>query len=228
MTVLAILITAYTPRGGEIRQGVAIQTIESWKKYLKFDGSLYVHVADDGTPSDMESFYGREFWEGLIGDWAEFSYSRQERRGVGASLNRGFKFCNSFTPFVLYAVDDWKLTEHLDISPWVEILEQEKYIGSIRLGAINPFMRGGELKRFENGRYAIFWERYSYYWSQRPAVYHSRFFDAYGLFPEEVNALEVDRIYNERICASTGPDIGYALTEPWEHIPSIELGDITP
>ncbi len=228
MNTLAILITAYAPVGGNIRCNAAVQAVESWKKHLAFDGSLHVHVADDGTPPEMEEVYGRIFWEQLIGDWATFSYSRQERQGVGASFNRGFQICHSTTPYVLYAVDDWELTGDLDVTPWVDILREEESVGCIRLGAVNPFMRGGELKRFKNGRYGIIWERYSYYWSQRPAVYHSRFLKAYGPFPEEVDALVVDRIYNERICESSGPDVVLAVLEPWRHLPSIELGDIDP
>jgi hypothetical protein len=125
-------------------------------------------------------------------------------------------------------VDDWELVAPLNVTPWVDVLATEQSIGCIRLGAVNPFMRNGELLRFLSAGYAIRWERYSYYWSQRPAVYHSRFRDAYGPFPENVDALVVDRQYNEHICASDGPDVVLVLHEPWIHQESIELGDITP
>ena len=71
----------------------------------------------------------------------------------------------------------------------------------------------------------------------RPALYHKRFFDAYGYFEEGVSALECERLYAEHFCRERPdlfaidqpcPDIVYALSYPWVHLGEAEVGDVEP
>lgn len=222
---LAILITTLAPAGGELRVQAAVRAVKSWQKHLKYAGKIHVHVADDGSSPSLR--YGWDFWNELVGDGMTFSYSRQEAKGVGASLNAGLAVCHEKTPITLYAVDDWELTHDFDATPWAELLMENEDVGCIRLGIPNPFLRQGTIRLFNQG-WTVDFERYGYYWAMRPAIYHRRFFDSYGVLPEMVNPYEVDRIYNEHICRNSGPDVLLALFCPFQHIWSIELGDIEP
>lgn len=227
---LAILVTTYVPQGAKLRIEAIQKTAASWKRNLRYDGEIHVHVADDG--SDHQ--YDAGFWMGIY-DWANsFSYGQQQRRGVGASLNAGFQACFDVTPLVLYAVDDWSLVQSINLTPWAEVLmmgqpncKPQYTLGCIRF-VTSPSLRGGELIRC-NDVWGIVWERYTYIWAQRPALYHKRFIDAYGKFPEMEKAVEVDRIYNNTVLAKEdGPEIMLALVHQWQHLWSIEAGDVVP
>lgn len=222
---IAIVVTTYIPEGGERRITDAIEpTIGSWKRHLKHDANFYVHVADDGSANPR---FSENYWRELIGDWAEVGYSRAERQGVGASLNRAHEDCWKRTPITLYAVDDWALETTIFLDPWVKSLLEDESVGCVRLGAAMPFLRGGKMRQMPGG-WGIEFERYSYYWCQRPALYHRRFFDAYGPLPEGIDALSVDQQYSEKVNETPGPDAILAILCPWVHIPSVELGTVTP
>ncbi|KKK51578.1 hypothetical protein LCGC14_3113570, partial [marine sediment metagenome] len=51
---------------------------------------------------------------------------------------------------------------------------------------------------------------------------HRRFWKAYGPLPEGPDIYNTERIYNERVRETEGPEITYAgnvqLTHPWSHI----------
>ncbi|GAG53218.1 unnamed protein product, partial [marine sediment metagenome] len=82
--VISILVTTYIPPGGEKRIATVEACLRSWRKHLMFSGDVHVHIADDGSAFDLEAR-----WQSAVGDWGTFSYTRQERRGLGASLNTG-------------------------------------------------------------------------------------------------------------------------------------------
>lgn len=220
---LTIVFTTYIPPGGDHRAAVEVKTLNSWKEYLKYDGGIHIHIADDGS-----SKYDEEFWRKSI-PWAEVSYSRADRQGVGASLNRAHAVAWEHSPLTFYAQSDWSLQGPMDLTPWAGALMEYDDVGCIRLGIAMPQLRNGKMKHLVGYGWAIDFERYSYYWSQRPAIYHRRFFEAYGSLPENIDALSVDKVYNERIAKNpNGPSVVLALLSHWYHIASIELGTITP
>ena len=225
---LVILVTTYIPPGGALRLEAVERTAGSWIEYLKYDGDIHVHIADDGSGPDLDV---EGFWRSLVGDWATLSFSRQERQGVGASLNTGLRICHEIAPITLLTVDDWALIHPLDVTPWHQVLAKYPAVGCVMLGVSDPGMRGGQLLRWKLDTLAaatVSWERYRCYWNMKPALYHKRFFDAYGPLPERASAVDVDKIYNKHVCSSKGPTVELALLHPWRHIWSIELGDIEP
>ncbi|KKL60762.1 hypothetical protein LCGC14_2202080 [marine sediment metagenome] len=224
MKKLAILVTTYAPAHGDLRIRAAKRSLESWKEHLKFSGALHVHVADDGSYPELD--YGETFWRELIGDWATVSFSRQERIGLGASLNAGLAACKEITPFMLYAMDDWSLVAALDIDPWVQILEDNADVGCIRMGQPSGAVKGGRGRRF-GLHVTVSFERYAFYWSLVPALYHQRFFDSYGPLPHGSPAL-MEKEYNANICRREGPAVLVAMLMPWQHLWSIKTGDVEP
>lgn len=222
---ITIVMTTYFPDGeeGRVRKLAALQTLQSWKEYLTYDGALFLHVADDGsnreqhTSTDLPSLW-----------FPSGTYSQQHRMGVGSSLNKGFQRGFEKSPLVAYFVDDWSLTDTFDLSPWAELLITRPEYGMVRLGPPHPNIRGSVDIHMDNV-WGMRLERYGFAFSHRPAIYHQRMMQTYGWFPEQVNALECERLYNERVNQNLrGPDVAMALPHPWRHIDSIELAYLHP
>lgn len=210
MDRVTIITTTYysNNNAGKKRYAKMLGCVKSWHDNLIFDGTLRLHVADDGS--------------GIPHKWD----SRQERQGVGASLNTAFKEAFKHSNIAMYIVDDWMLNSTIDINPWVKLLQNNRDIGIVRIGPPHPGLTG-EVQMFNEG-FAIVLDRHNYAFAMRPALYHKRFFEYYGKFAEGISCWECERIYNEAFCASHGPDIVYALPVPWEHIDTMQLGQLEP
>ncbi len=203
----------------------AERSIESWKEHLIAhpDRKILLHVADDGSSPDLD--YGLEWWRTRTRGWATLSYSRQEQGGIGMSLNKGISALD--TPIILYPMDDWSLKYPLEIEPWIELLEDNEDTGCIRMGQPSGSVRGGRGKRF-GLLVGVDFERSNFYWSLTPALYHRRFFDAYGKFLENVSPVATEKDYNIRVCRGKGPAVLVAMLNPWQHLWSIKTGDLSP
>lgn len=251
---ITIVVTTYTPPGedGAHRRNATLSAWQSWREHLKYKGELRVHIADDGSElvDYTESWWKQTNRRYPLCELGNLTYSRQERWGVGASLNAGFREAHKASPLTLYAVDDWGLRSQFDLTPWAELLTQREDIGAVRLGPPHPFLAGiiehrnrppGEglsdgqwyLRLNRNGGLKVI---HGMAFSHRPALFHKRLTDAYGPFDEDISALECEQLYNERFCAAAGPDIVLALPTPWEHnlaywadgVQNVELADVVP
>jgi len=222
--VTIVTTTWFPEEHAKERFSSAVEAISSWSRNCKYEGELRLHIADDG------SIGGEVLCETLGNMWGRDSWSKsyQERRGVGASLNAGFKQAFLRSALALYIVDDWKLTQPLDITPWVRLLLADESIGMVRLGIAHPDLTGQVKYVSETGEYYLRLDRHHFAFAHRPALYHKRFLDAYGPFAERVNAFECERLYNERFAQQPGPDIALALLHSWRHISDIELADVEP
>lgn len=241
--LIGIVLTSYNPGGveGDLRFQAVSKTLKSWEDNLRYTGILRLHIAEDQL---LETEYPEPvpFSRRLpdLGEWHRWrnqiiTYSNQDRRGVGASLNAGFKAIWDVTPnaLILYAVDDWMLTESFDLTPWARLLLEREDVGMVRLGPPHPDLTGTvEIFTNEWQGWGLRLERHHFAFGHRPALYHRRMIDAYGWFEENCSALECERLYNEKFCGSkvksVGPDIVLALQHPWQHLESIELADLDP
>ncbi len=196
----------------EQRIKVAYNTLKSWAVYLKYDGTIRLHIADDGSQLD---FHPEKWWEPEL-----ITYSRQERHGVGASLNQGMRKAYESSPIWAYFVDDWELLEPLDISPWVYLLQTREDVGCVRLGPPHPHLRGTIMPYTELWQgWAMKLDRYGLVVGHRPQLFHKRWTDFYGMWLEDLNAQEVERLASVKYAdLLNGPDIVYALPHPWWHI----------
>lgn len=216
---LTIVMTTYFPI--EQRRDVAERTSNSWASYLHYAGNLNIHIADDG--SDY-------IWTPAVARWFErVTLSAQKRHGVGASLNAGFKKAFEISPLVAYFVDDWAVTEELDLTPWVQLLLEREDVGVVRLGPPHPGISGHVETFTENWQgWGLRLDRSNFAFGHRPALYHQRMIQHYGWFKEDCTALKCEEDYNERFCAKAGPDVVYALAHKWQHLDSIELSAMEP
>jgi len=233
---LTVVMTTWAPTGPEGYQRAtnARMTLNSWQHRLVYEGPLYLHIADDGS---MLPEYPASIVD-YPGNFLETTYSRQERHGVGASLNAGFRQAHDLRGgLVLYAVDDWLLLEALDVTPWARLLVERAEIGMVRLGPPHPDLTGRiEALTSEWQGWGLRLDRHHYAFGHRPALYHQRMRDVYGPFAEDVNAYECERLYAERfaLAARFGPDGPYnpgivlALPHPWLHVTGPEFAGIEP
>ena len=156
-----------------------------------------------------------------------YIYTQQKRHGVGASLNAGIREIREDDSLLLYLVDDWELLQPFDLTPWAKLLIEEDSIGAVRLGPPHPWLTG-EIIHHPTCDWYMKLDRHHFAFAHRPALYHKRFFDAYGPFTEDVNAYECEQLYNDHFCKTGGPDIVLALPHPWKHIESVELAGVVP
>jgi hypothetical protein len=233
---VTLIITSYFPANneGKLVKQVMIDTLYSWREYLEYEGIINIHTADDG--SDSEELLPINWFRGY-GKEIVWSKSRQERHGVGASLNKGFKKAFETSPLVLYAVGDWALTQSFDLTPWAQLLLEREDVGMVRLGPPHPGIEGRVEAFTSNWQgWAMRLSAKGFAFAHRPALYHKRFIDKYGWFDENCSALECERLYNERWCDSRkhrsyhmyNSDIVLALPHPWQHLNSVELAYIDP
>lgn len=201
------------------RKEVAENALATWNLNLMYEGDIYLHVADDGSTINWQPR-----WRNMI------TFSRQERKGVGASLNAGFKKAYQQSPLVLYMVDDWVLDEPLDITPWCKALLENDDIGMMRLGPPHPFLKGKvEMVTDDWQGWALKLERSGIVVAQRPALWHMRMTDCYGWFPENMSAVECERIYSYNFSnRPQGPEVYLALPHKWIHRESESLSEMEP
>lgn len=228
LPTITIVVTIWMPAGpiGEMRARSTLKTLESWRANLKYDGKLRLHFADDGSQF-------KDFGQSLDTrpcvwwDKGEVAFSRAERRGVGASLNRGFREGFQYGEIVAYFVDDWALSEPIDLTPWAKLMILHPEVGMVRLGPPHPDLTG-IVKMYYPG-WGLLLDRHNFAFAFRPALYHRRFYEAYGLFREDVNSYIAEQHYNDEVfCRRKGPEIVYALPYPWYHVGDAEVGYIDP
>jgi hypothetical protein len=192
------------------RKEIAELTLRSWVANMKYDGELCLHVADDGSDLAWEP---EKIWPGLI------SFSRQERHGLGASLNAGFAKAFETSPLVFYCGgDDWQLQQPFDLSPWAQVLVEHEDVGIVRLGPPSPFLRGEVVIYTENWQgWGLKLEPYGLCAGFRPEIFHKRLIDTYGWWKEDINASECERLFNVQWAADPKLHIVLALPHPWYH-----------
>lgn len=226
--VLIAMTTWLPPEGWKARLAAVIEATSSWQKCLRHDGPIHLAIGDDGSDADrLRLLYhlAECWWRG------DSTVSRASRQGVGASFNRCLEMANAWqVDHVLYAVDDWKLTEGLDLEPWLRLLATHEDIGCVRLGPPHPDVTGRVevAPGLEPGNWWLRLDRHHFAFAHRPALYHRRFFEAYGAFDEGVNAYECEHLYSERFNAAEGPGVALALPHPWKHLDSVELAGVNP
>lgn len=226
MTVASIIMTTWLPDSeeGEKRLKIIESTVISWALNLISNDDIRMIVCDDGSSEPMFNKLKaivNENWP-RVGT----SYFQQQRKGVGASLNKGVIEGTKYSDILLHMVDDWRLLKPLDLDPWIEALSNIQSIAGFRFFP-HPNL-SGEIHYINPGIYAMSLDRHHFAFATRPSLWHSRMFESYGMFEESVSAYECERLYNINYCTLSGPILYLALPDEWEHMGGVELGDITP
>lgn len=217
---------------GKKRLVAAKKTIESWMLNLRYNGAICLHIGDDGSHDayfdDLLEFasMSAHAWY----SWRTVSLHRQKRHGVGASLNAGQRYAYDqvSTPLTLYMVDDWSLTSPLDLDPWARVLREVTDVGAVRLGPPHPGISGTVEHAGNNEWFLNLCPNEGYVASQRPTLWHSRFFNSLGNWKEDCSSLECEDDMNRRWYEAGNPRIVLALPHPWQHLYTIDVSDVDP
>lgn len=223
---ITIVMTTFIPTGddGDKRILVEDAALQTWADNLKYRGKINLHIADDG--SVKEGIHIPNRW---MRNLDSLSYSSQSRKGVGASLNAGFRKAFETSPLAIYLADDWSLIEPLDLTPWAQLLMEREDVGVVRFSPPHPSIRGS-VEAFTTNlqSWGLRLDRYGYAYGHRPALHHKRFWDAYGEYAEKCTALECEDRYNLNYCSKEGPDVILTLPSKFEHLSSVELAYVNP
>jgi glycosyltransferase involved in cell wall biosynthesis len=226
------------------RTEIAIKSIASIKKHLIYP-NLHWHICDDGsreTDDDTNRWHVGVLAEAIGGDvtWNEMD-TPHGKFNLGGATNGGLRVameagCNIY----LIICDDDALGEPWDIRPWVDLLDSYDNMGAFRcahlsegLGVmIDSYVAPRLDKRFVVGRtvrdWSIKnpWKPQCYINIYDTIIYHRRFFNAYGMFPEHLHPGLTETgfcaQYSHSPLGENGPAVfiplGNAPGSPWVHI----------
>ncbi len=226
METIAVVMTTCARQGwvGDLRASYAEQTIAALKN-LRYDGPMRLHFADDGSKPGYVGQLLR--WGQRVQDWTAVSSTNVHGKGVGKSINEALEFLDS--DLVFYIQDDCELIGELDLTIPVGILDAEPGIGMVRTGLVHPNLHA--VSQYGGPRLQYYWlidkVASGFSFTYRSWLAHRRFFDAYGPQPEGMDLYNTERVYNERVRATPGPDIAYAgniqLNHPWRYIGEVSV-----
>jgi hypothetical protein len=207
------------------RTGYALLTIEAAVKHLRYDGPLLWYVADDGSnewhPRDVVATLER-LGQTIVGFHAV-------RRGYGGNANVAWEAARQISPLSLWLEDDWQLSEDLDLWPYAALLMSDPNVGMVRLGYLNPGLRGEIISRQD--RLWLDFEREptdgnQYVFTGHPSLRHTRYWEAYGEYPTGLIPGDTELAYAYQYRIGAGPKVVWPLDYPpgslFSHIGSIK------
>lgn len=115
------------------RFSYAEETLRSFLENVEYDGKIYVHVADDGTPGNYRNLLadiagGYKNVEGI-------SVSNAERGGYGKNYNLAMQYVHDDpSNIVLPLEDDWRLVRKFRVEEYLIPLRYG--YGCVRLGYV--------------------------------------------------------------------------------------------
>jgi hypothetical protein len=200
------------------RTTAALKTIERLGQYLHYP-NLHYHICDDGSGKTDD---GTDRWHvGVLADafaqfypevtWHEMD-TPEGRFNTGGNINRGIRLAQENGCQIYFLdFDDWTLFRDLDIRPMVDVLDNEPSVGRI--------IRNWSLEN-------PYGDRDAYLVSTQPYVAHTRFHDAYGWHPQNINPglaeMGLSNQYIKSPLGENGPQILFPIGPitvhaPWEH-----------
>lgn len=213
----------------EQRNSIIVSCADSVYEMLSPRPELVI-VADDGSRPDLFPSLASYFLKQV------FLPRVDDSRGVGDSLNRGFRFARAMGhEFVLYAVDDWEAMMPLDLRAPLAYLAADKSVAAIRLGLPHPDLTG-TIKHTPHGWY-IDLDPHHYVVSHRPTLWRIDAVEWLGWWPENVSAVECEATMNRRWLEREAPHrrqeirksrMLYWLPTTFDHIESVSLSEIDP
>lgn len=215
---VAVLLITYA------RTHEAIRTILGVKQRLHYPGALQWIIADDG--SDREHLHA--LYQ-AIGEEVPTWYG--QRQGVGVSMNHGQVMAWKAADYILWLEDDWELEQPFDLSPCIQLLQEQADLGMVRLGYISPGVWG----QLISGAGRLWWKLSkgpTYTFTGHASLRARRFFDAYGPYAEDLAPGETELYMCGTFNNRPGPDVVIpAFTGEWgpfAHIGGRSLKDIRP
>lgn len=214
------------------RTEYALMTLRAALANLRYDGPLFWHVADNGSP--------REHVDACLAEirslgWDASVTVAPNDRGYGGSFNLATQYSHALADYVLVVEDDWQLTRPLDLAPLVAAMEAERElpfamagrqpIRCIRMGYLGITGRMyGALAIVAGAHYLVFDEASPdrYVFAGHPRIESVAFERTVGEWPEGLTAGETEVAVANRPEARAGVawpmDLVYGYGDLWAHI----------
>lgn len=183
-------------------------TITALKKYLRYDGLLHWHIADDGSPAGYLDGI-REAFPDIC-----FTATVTERKGWGANVNAALQFVAS--DFVFMCEDDYVARKLLNINDGVSLLLALPTIGLVRYDGLAGHDLVLHLTEFQNNAGLTAYlsiepsSRHLNIYSNRPHLKHRRFHECYGWYKEGLKLGETEEEFAHRVRNKIG-GLGIAI-----------------
>jgi hypothetical protein len=189
------------------RTDVALRTIAAAHQYLRYP-DLRWYVADDGSPQAHVD---------AVLEAVGSLNGHTERRGYGANANAAWQSADGISALALWLEDDWELTAPLDLYPYAALLMERDDIGMVRLGYLNPGIRG---ECVSHGG-ALYWkldhepaEHWQLAFTGHPSLRHRRYRQAYGDYPTGLGPGDTELAYAYQYRVGNGPAIVWPAAYP--------------
>jgi hypothetical protein len=182
------------------RTQYAVPAIQAIKTKLRYDGQIKWLVIDDGS----EDRHIEQIIEQIGISHLYTVYSH--RVGYGRLANWAWAESAKHTPLTLWLEDDWVLQRPFDLLPYARLLMERDHLGMVRFGQI-PSGLEGLTEGYDGQTYLRLYKSKPYYFSGNPSLRHSRFYDAYGPYPEGLNPGDTEIAYDRQIQQRSGPHI---------------------
>lgn len=207
------------------RTEYALRTIEAVRSHLLCD-NLWWYLADDGSSPEhvaavKEALNGFKLLDG-----------HSMRVSYGAGANRALRVAaNHRINYLFFLEDDWELRADLDLTPYVQLLTDDKSVSMVRLGYLNPGITGttfdyhGEIF-WRLGRRPVAGQEEAMVFTAHPGLRHSRFHEAYGWYKEKLNPGDTELAMHYAFSTTNGPDVAWPARNgqngPFAHIGKVQ------
>lgn len=202
------------------RTGYALRTIESALQNLLYGRPFFWIIADDGsTPRHFDAVQGAISADDQ-GNGPTSAFS--QKQGYGRMANQAIRIAEeNGCPITFFLEDDWLTERPFDITPYVQLLMEHDDIGMVRLGHL-PVGLEAESMGWDGRMYLEIKKSRQYCYSGNPHLKHRRFFEHYGMFPEDRNPGDTEIFYDWIVREHDGPKVVWPLaigdTFPFGHI----------
>ncbi len=181
------------------RLDIALATIRGIKQRVYYP-NLEWHIADDGsTVGHIERLTAE------IGSNYKITSTNTGGHSVGKSMNIGIAECLKRTDIWLHWEDDWVPNMDISLLPCVELLQQNKEVGMVRLGRLSVGLCGQIIAGGDRLWWLLDKKKDPWTWVGHAAVRHRRFFEAYGQYSEGKTPGKTEMDFQDRFNSANGP-----------------------
>ena len=183
------------------RTQYAVRSLQSLKDHLRYPDLRY-YIADDGSRQDhIVTLLDMTTDLNMIG-WHTIPNGT-----YGRNANEAWQLTQQTCQLALFIEDDWELTEDLDLYRYACLLMEDSSIGMVRLGYLNLNMAGRVFGHMGTLYWRLDRDADDYVFTGHPSLRHTRYWQAYGRYPEGLAPGDTELAYGYQYRRGSGPDI---------------------
>lgn len=200
------------------RTDYALETVRAMIVNCRYQ-PLSWYVCDDGSePAHVDAILN------ALQDQRVIGYHSQ-RLGPGKSFNLAWRSAHRVSDITLWLEDDWALSRPLEISHYVQLLEERLDVGMVRLSNLPAGLASVSVGHNDTHYLLLDWSS-PYCFSGHPSIRHRRAFEAWGPYPEGFSPGDTEVVYDDRVRERKGPRIIWPVEcggwGPFAHIGKVK------